>query len=62
MGESPISFDSRERVAYDLMKTIVAQEKIKEKQGMFDRNYHLKLFAQCLLAVRGISIEEVLKQ
>ncbi len=64
MKEDPISFDSKERVAYDFMKMIASQEKINEqaRQNIHDRKYYLKLFAQCLRAVKGVSTDEVLNE
>ena len=48
--------DSKERVAFDLMNKISANESEKK-----DRNYFLKLYCLCRRAINGDRIESILK-
>jgi len=45
---NPVQFDSKERVAYDLMRLILFKE---EKKETLDRSYILTLYDECLMAV-----------
>jgi len=55
-GPVRIESDSRFRVAFELMDLISSIED-QEK----DREYWLSLFAQCVRATHGVSIEKIMK-
>lgn len=52
-GPIDIKTDSAERVAYDLMNKIAQFETVKDDAK--NREYWLKLYAQCYWATRGKS-------
>ena len=58
-GPVQVADSSKERVAYDLMEKIGALEGAEERKT---REYWLKLYSQCLMAVGGYPLEEVLRR
>lgn len=61
-GSVTTESDSRERVAYDLMKFIwnAASGEPSGESDKRNRDYCLTLYRQCLAATRGNNMEEIL--
>lgn len=60
-GPVEIKDNSKERVAYDLMKMIWHDDS-RAEQNQTDRKYWLTLYSQCLKATSGYSLESILKE
>lgn len=56
---SPIVFDSKERIAYDLAVTIDSQANAEVEK---DKTYWLTLYSQCLKATKGWAMKDILKE
>lgn len=56
-----IKDNSKERVAFDLMKAIEYYDS-RADTGRKDRKYWLTLYSQCLKATSGYSLESILKE
>lgn len=59
-GPVNVVSDSKQRVAYDLMKTIDLCSPLKTEQKTKD--YWLKLYRQCYKATNGTPLESILKE
>jgi hypothetical protein len=53
-------FDSKHRVAFDLMSLIAQRESEDERLKNEPRNYYLTLFHQCYKVVNGMPLEDIL--
>lgn len=62
MADQNLITDCKERVAYDLMKSIAYNESGQSIQNHGSRDYILTLYRQCYKAVTGLTIESVLKK
>ncbi len=62
MGATKSVIDSKERVAFDLMREIFSYESESERVQPDPRTYFLTLYQQCLKIVRGQSPSEVLSE
>lgn len=60
-GPVEIKNNSKEQVAFQLMKTINNYES-RANQEKNHRNYWLTLYSQCLKATSGYSLESILKE
>lgn len=58
-GPVSIQSDSKERVAYDLTKTIARNESSSERKN---RDYWLTLYNQCRKATEGYGLESILSK
>jgi|SaaInl8_200m_RNA_FD_contig_81_410074_length_1634_multi_3_in_0_out_0_2 hypothetical protein len=56
-----IKSNSKERVAFDLMKHISLKEK-RQGDNQQDRKHWLTLYSQCLKATYGFPLESILKE
>lgn len=60
MAEEHITVDSKQRVAFDLLKLIHSYESANQTQE-FDRDYFMALYYQCHRVVSGVE-PDALKQ
>jgi hypothetical protein len=58
-GSVTVQQDAKERVAFDLMIHIASNESGRVKDP---RDYFLELYSQCHLAVRGATLETILRK
>ncbi|MDK8463084.1 hypothetical protein [Marinobacter sp. SS13-12] len=61
MSNEKMEVDGSARVAYDLMKSIAANEKDNKERQENPRKYYLRLYEQSIAIVRGTSSEYILK-
>lgn len=60
--EAPATFDSQQRVAFDLMLHISSATYETDKAAQKTKDYWLKLYRQCHKATTGHSSESILKE
>ncbi len=60
-GPIDIASNSKQSVAFDLMKHIAFNEKVGDEQKK-SRQYWLSLYRQCWKATNGGSLESILKE
>lgn len=62
MANEEIDFDSKHKIAFQLMKEISNYAKGEPEPDKKDRNYYLTLYWQCVRAGQTMDLESILEQ